>query len=50
VQAGLVARVQDWPYASVHRDLRRGATLPLGDGVGFTGQGGSRPSLLATAG
>ncbi len=45
VQAGLVARVQDWPYASVHRDLRRGMTLPQGAVAGFAGRDGSRPIL-----
>ncbi len=50
VQAGLVARVQDWPYASVHRDLRRGVVLPTGAAAGFGGSDGSRPILQARAG
>ena len=34
VQAGLVARPQDWALSSVHRDLRRGGALPAMSGYG----------------
>ncbi len=34
VQAGLVARPQDWALSSVHRDIRRGRTLPASAGYG----------------
>lgn len=34
VQAGLVARPQDWALSSVHRDLRRGIDLPASLGYG----------------
>ena len=34
VQAGLVARPQDWALSSVHRDLRRGVELPERSGYG----------------
>ena len=39
VQAGLVARPQDWVHSSVHRDLRRGRAIPAQSGYG--------PPLLA---
>lgn len=34
VQAGLVARPQDWAHSSVHRDLRWGRELPAMSGYG----------------
>lgn len=34
VQAGLVAKPQDWAHSSVHRDLRRGRGLPAMSGYG----------------
>lgn len=34
VQAGLVARPQDWAHSSVHRDLRWGRELPSMSGYG----------------
>ena len=34
VQAGLVARPQDWAHSSFHRDVRRGQGLPAMSGYG----------------
>lgn len=36
VQAGLVARPQDWPHSSLHRDLKRGLPAPAAIGHGTT--------------